>query len=139
MESAASYRPPDESIGSRRRKIRVLLADDHRIIREGIATFLMDEDDIQVVGQACDGQEAVELAEEIRPDVVLMDVTMPRLDGIEATRRIKRKMPQIRVIGLSMHATDDLAKAMRSAGASAYLAKNDCCGILIDAIRSQAG
>ena len=117
------------------RRIRVLLADDHEIVREGLASLLTDEPDIEVVGQASDGQEAVELAGEIRPDVVLMDVTMPRLDGIEATRQIKNQMPEIRVIGLSMHEKEDLAAAMREAGASAYLSKNGCCETLIGTIR----
>jgi DNA-binding NarL/FixJ family response regulator len=96
----------------------------------------MDEPDMEVVGQAADGQEAVELTAMVRPDVVLMDVTMPRLDGIEATRRIKSEMPYVRVIGLSMHEKEDLARAMQEAGAVAYLSKNGCSETLIETIRA---
>ncbi len=130
--------PLEHDGGNGYRTIRVLLADDHRIVREGLATMLMEEDDIQVVGQAADGQEAIELAVKTRPDVVLMDVTMPRVNGIEATRQITREMPRVRVIGLSMHDKKDLAQAMHDAGAAAYLTKTGCCEILIDTIRSQA-
>ncbi len=127
-----------ESAGQRaaaKSSIRVVLADDHRILREGLASLLIEEPDLQVVGQAGDGLEAIELVRSTRPDVVLMDVTMPRLDGIEATRRITAEMPGIAVIGLSMHEEDDMADAMRSAGATAYLSKGGPADTLIAAIR----
>jgi DNA-binding NarL/FixJ family response regulator len=116
--------------------IRVLLADDHRILREGLASLLSEEPDLQIVGQAVNGLEAIQLARSIHPDVILMDVTMPRLNGIEATRRITAEMSQVAVIGLSMHEEDDMADAMRSAGAVAYLSKDGPADVLIATIRA---
>lgn len=117
-------------------KIRLLLADDHQILREGLASLLSEESDMEVVGQAGDGREAIELARAMRPDVVLMDVTMPRLDGIQATRLITSELSGIAVIGLSMHEEDDMATAMRAAGAVAYLSKGGPSDSLIAAIRA---
>jgi DNA-binding NarL/FixJ family response regulator len=104
--------------------IRVLLADDHRVVRDGLAQLLHTCDGIEVIAQASDGQEAVDLARQVRPDVVVMDVSMPRLDGIEATRRLRAEMPDLCVIGLSMHTEPNVAEAMTAAGATAYLAKS---------------
>lgn len=117
------------------RTIRVLVADDHAILREGLITLLAEEPQIEVVAEACDGQEAVELALAMHPDVVLMDVTMPLLSGIEATRRIAAELPDVRVIGLSMHQEQDMATAMHEAGAVAYLRKGDSSDNVIAAIR----
>ena len=104
--------------------VRVLLADDHRILREGLRRSL-EAQGVDVVGEAVDGDEAVDLAEALRPKVVLMDVTMPVLDGVEATRRIRQRLPEVRVVILTMHADEaTLARAMR-AGADGYLVK-DC-------------
>jgi DNA-binding NarL/FixJ family response regulator len=104
--------------------VRVLLADDHRILREGLRRALEGQG-IDVVGEAGDGDEAVELADALRPDVVLMDVTMPVLDGVEATRRIRHDLPDVRVVMLTMHADEvTMARAIR-AGADGYLVK-DC-------------
>jgi DNA-binding NarL/FixJ family response regulator len=101
-----------------------MLADDHRMLREGLRRS-MSEQGFDIVGEAGDGDEAVRLAEKLEPDVVLMDVTMPGVDGVEATRQIKGTMPQIRVVMLTMHADQEvLAEAIR-AGASGYLVK-DC-------------
>jgi CheY-like chemotaxis protein len=118
-------------------RIRVLLADDHEIVREGLASLLLEEPDMEIVGEAKDGVEAVELAATMHPDVILMDVTMPRLDGIEATRQIKARLPEVHVIGLSMHEEEDLARAMRQAGAAAYMSKNGCSDALVTAIRNE--
>ena len=120
-----------------KRKIRVLLVDDHAVLRAGMASLLNEEPDIEVVGEAWDGQMAVELAVELQPDVILMDVTMPRLNGIEATRRIVARLPQTWIIGLSMHDQESMALAMRTAGAKAYLSKDGRCETLIAAIRAQ--
>ena len=104
--------------------VRVLLADDHRILREGLRRSL-EAQGVDVVGEAVDGDEAVDLAEALRPEVVLMDVTMPVLDGVEATRRIRQRLPEVRVVMLTMHADEaTLAQAIR-AGADGYLVK-DC-------------
>ena len=104
--------------------VRVLLADDHRILREGLRRSL-EGLGVDVVGEAVDGDEAVDLADALHPDVVLMDVTMPVLDGVEATRRIRQRLPEVRVVMLTMHADEaTLARAIR-AGADGYLVK-DC-------------
>lgn len=118
--------------------VRVLVADDHRVVREGLITVLHDQPDIEVVGEAADGQQAFELALCMKPDVVLMDVTMPGVDGIEATRRITRAMPEVRVIGLSMHKRDDMAAAMREAGAANYLSKEVAADELVAAVLATA-
>ena len=97
------------------------------------------EPDIELVAEAADGHEAVELVASARPDVIVMDVSMPRMGGVEATQRIHRDHPRIRIIGLSMHAREDLADAMHAAGAVAYLTKGGPTRELIDAIRLHAG
>jgi len=128
---------PDTSCSpARGRKIRVLVADDHEMMREGLAVLLRREPDIELVGGAFDGEVAVELARELRPDVVVMDVTMPRVNGIEATRRIVAELAGVSVIGLSMHEEADMAAAMREAGASGYLTKDGPPDALVAAIRA---
>ena len=117
----------------------MLLADDHEIVRQGLVGILQIEPDIEVVGEAADGEDAVELARKLQPDVVIMDVTMPRMTGIEATQLIRRELPKTRVIGLSMHAESDMAEAMRAAGAFAYLTKGGPSEDLIAAIRARKG
>lgn len=99
---------------------RVLLVDDHKIVRQGLLRVLAEMPGIEVIGEAADGVEAIEMARRLQPDVVLMDVSMPKMDGIEATRQITREFPGIRVVGLSMHETEDMAAAMHAAGASDY-------------------
>ncbi|MCE5268931.1 MAG: response regulator [Planctomycetaceae bacterium] len=118
--------------------VRVLLADDHPILRKGLGEVLNEKPGIEVVGEAGDGEEAVEQALRLRPDVVLMDITMPRLNGIEATRRITTELPDVRVVGLSMHEGDDMANAMREAGAVAYLRKDEAIDTLVATILRNA-
>ena len=113
------------------RRIRVLLADDHRVLRQGLAHLLGEQPDFDVVGEASDGQEAVDMALTIRPDVVVMDVSMPALDGVEATRVLLAQLPAIRVIGLSMHEDEKIATAMYAAGAVCFLTKGDCADALV--------
>ncbi|MEK7294255.1 MAG: response regulator transcription factor, partial [Nitrospirota bacterium] len=84
-------------------KIKVLIADDHRVVREGLSAILKTKDEIEVVGEAKDGQEAVEKARALLPDVILMDVSMPRMGGVEATRIIKREFPHIGIVALTMY------------------------------------
>jgi signal transduction histidine kinase/ActR/RegA family two-component response regulator len=118
--------------------LRVMIADDHRIVREGLARLLNEAAEIELVGQAEDGQQAVEMARRLQPDVVVMDVSMPRMNGIDATRIITAERPQCRVIALSMHSAGDMEPAMRDAGAAAYLPKDGPADGLIAAIRSGA-
>jgi CheY-like chemotaxis protein len=106
-------------------KTRILIADDHAAVRRSLVQALQDEPGIEVVGEARDGGAAIRLAGQLRPDVVLMDVVMPQVDGIEATRQIVREHPEIRVIGLSVHDSMAYAARMLEAGACAYLLK-DC-------------
>jgi CheY-like chemotaxis protein len=117
-------------------QIRVLLVDDHIVLRQGLTKVLEEQPDIRVVGEAGDGEAAVNLAKQLKPDVVLMDVTLPLVDGPEATRRILSECPDIRVIGLSMHEEADIAATMFNAGAVAYLTKGGPTERLITVIRS---
>lgn len=104
--------------------IRVLLVDDHQLFRRGVASLLSGREDIEVVGEANNGAEAVERARELMPDVILMDIKMPRLDGIAATKQLKTEMPYVRIMMLTVSETDeDLFEAIK-AGASGYLLKN---------------
>lgn len=105
--------------------MRVLIVDDHAMVRQSLAQALQGEPGIEIAGEASNGAVAVELAGRLRPDVVLMDVVMPQVDGIEATRRITRDYPEIRIIGLSVHDSMTYAARMLDAGACAYLLK-DC-------------
>lgn len=117
------------------RKIRILLADDHRMLRQGIANLIRNQPDLEIVGEAGDGGEAVGLAAKLQPDVLLMDVSMPKMSGIEATHCIHRDFPRIRIIGMSMYEEADRAHAMRHAGAIDYLTKSGPVEELIEAIR----
>jgi len=117
--------------------IRLMLADDHQMLREGLRRSMVDQG-FDVVGEASDGMEAVEAAFRLRPDVILMDVTMPEMDGVEATRRIRQSLAETRVVMLTMHADQDvLANAIR-AGASGYLVKDCSTDEIADAVRMAA-
>jgi CheY-like chemotaxis protein len=118
-------------------KIRVLLVDDHQIMREGLRNIIEEQADLEVVAEAADGEMAVEAARQFQPDVVIMDMNMPKMNGLEATRQIKAEFPQITVIGLSMHGDQKMAQAMRNAGASAYLSKAGSFDILCRMIRNR--
>lgn len=133
----AAERLVQPAAAPRVRPIRVLLADDHPVLRKGLADLLREHLDIDVVAEASDGEEAVHLAHRTYPDVILMDVTMPRMDGVEATRRIAAALPEVRIIGLSMHEASDMAHAMYEAGACLYLNKSTPGDALTAAIRDQ--
>ncbi len=114
---------------------RILLVDDHVMVRQGLRSLLDAYPDIQVVGEADNGQDAIELAERLQPSIVLMDINMPEMNGIEATARIKTRWPQILVIGLSVNASEDNAGAMKQAGATLILTKEAAVDELHGAIQ----
>lgn len=115
---------------------RVLLADDHRIIREGLRSLLQKQSDMEVVDEAQDGITAVRLTEKLRPDIVIMDIGMPDLNGIEAARQIITRVKGVKVIALSMHSDKRFVLEMLKAGASGYLLKDCAFEELVDAIRA---
>ena len=116
------------------KNITVFLADDHTIVRQGLAKLLEGEPDLRVIGQAENGREAVAKVEKLKPDIVLMDIAMPLLNGIEATRQIKKICPQTKVIILSMHSHERYISELFSLGASGYLLKSSTGTDIIDAI-----
>lgn len=117
-------------------KIKVLLADDHTIVREGTCDMVQRQPDMEVVGEASDGVEAVELTKKFEPDVVVMDIAMPRLNGIEATVQLKKLRPSTAVLILTAYDTDQYVMALLEAGAAGYLLKNVHSNQLIKAIRA---
>jgi PAS domain S-box-containing protein len=117
---------------------RVLIVDDHKIVREGLSGLLQLESGIEVVGEAADGPQAIELARTLKPDVIIMDVNLGKMTGVEATRKILAESPKIKIIGLSMHINTQIAVAMREAGAIAYFTKGGPSGDLIAAIHACA-
>ncbi len=118
--------------------IRILIADDHVLFREGMKSLLKSEDGIELIASASDGLEALELAGELRPEIVLMDVTMPRMNGIIATEKIVSKFPDIKVIVLSMHSDRRFIAETLKAGARGYLLKESSPQTVVEAIRSVA-
>jgi two-component system response regulator NreC len=120
------------------KRIRILLADDHAVVRQGFKMILSAQTDMEIVGEAGNGREAVEQAEQLRPDIVVMDVAMPELNGIEATRRLAASMPHTRVIALSMHKDSVYVREILRAGARGYLLKDSGAGDLVSAIRAVA-
>ena len=117
-------------------RIRVLVADDHTIVRQGIVGILKSSEDVEVVGEAADGAEAVEKATKLKPDVVVLDVSMPHLTGLEAARRIREALPATRVLVLTMHDDEEYVLKMVRAGASGYLLKDSAGSELIAGIRA---
>ncbi len=114
--------------------IRVLLAEDHTIVRKGLRSLLDAEANIEVVGEADDGRQAIQKAQQFQPDVVLMDITMPVLNGLEATRQIKKLLPQIRVLVLTVHTSEEYIFQILQAGAAGYVVKQAAVEELIAAI-----
>ena len=117
-------------------KIAVLVADDHTIVRKGICSLIDGKADIQVRGEAEDGREAIEKVEALSPDVVLMDITMPRLNGLEATRQIKKMFPQVKVLALTMYTNEEYILQILQAGASGNVIKQAAPAELISAIHA---
>jgi DNA-binding NarL/FixJ family response regulator len=119
-------------------KIRILLADDHAVVRQGFSALLRAQPDMEVVGDAANGREAIEKAKELQPDVVVMDVAMPELNGIEATRRLQDEAPRSRVLALSMHKDSVYVREILRAGARGYLLKDAIDTDLVAAVRAVA-
>ena len=117
-------------------KIRVLLADDHTIVRQGLRALLDSQEDIEVVGEAEDGRQAFEKTKELIPDIVVIDITMPNLNGIEATRQIKKLSPEIKVLVLTVHDNEEYIHQILQAGASGYLLKESAVTDLVSAINA---
>jgi RNA polymerase sigma factor (sigma-70 family) len=118
------------------KKIKLIIADDHRIVREGIIALLNKREDIEVIGEAENGREAVSLAKQYCPDVLLMDIAMPLLNGLEATKQIRRDCPDVRVIALSVHDDEEYIRSMLAAGAMGFITKYAAADELYKAIYS---
>lgn len=118
------------------KRISILLADDHAVLRAGLRALLAAEHDLEVVGEAANGREAVELALQLRPDVVVMDLAMPEMSGLEATRRITAELPNTRVLALTMHAEEQYLLELLQAGGSGYVLKRSADTELMEAIRA---
>jgi DNA-binding NarL/FixJ family response regulator len=116
--------------------IRILIADDHTLLREGIKAILEDEPDIVVVGEADDGRETIRLASQFRPNVILMDIAMPSLNGLEATRQIKHEHPEINILVLTMYDHEEYLRQLLEVGASGYILKRAAASELVAAIRA---
>ena len=117
-----------------RKKIKILLADDHRIVREGIRSLLEKSDELVVIAEAENGREAVQLARELCPDVILMDIAMPLLNGLEATHQIKRDCPDVKVLALSVHDDEEYIRQMLASGAMGYITKYAATDELVQAV-----
>ena len=119
-------------------RIKVVVADDHAIVREGVRMILAREQDIEVVGEAGDGQQALDLVASLRPQVVIMDISMPGMGGIEATQRVKTKHPEVQVLALTMHEDETYVFQLLRAGAAGYVLKRAAAQALVQAVRAAA-
>jgi two-component system, NarL family, response regulator LiaR len=124
-----------EEIGGNMKPIRVLIVDDHAMVRKGLITFLKNQPELDLVGEACDGQEAIDACEQNHPDVILMDLVMPELGGVAATRTIHQRWPNVQVIALTSFQEKELVQDALQAGAIGYLLKNISGEELAEAIR----
>jgi two-component system, NarL family, response regulator NreC len=120
-------------------KVRILLVDDHAVVREGIKRLIDTQADIELVGEASDGREALQKAGELRPDIVMMDVSMPHLNGIEATRQMKALAPSTKILALTVHEDEAYVREFLRAGATGYLLKRASTEELVRAVRAIAG
>jgi DNA-binding NarL/FixJ family response regulator len=115
--------------------IRILIADDHQLFREGLVNLISRSSEMEIIGQAENGREVIEMAAELKPEVILMDIGMPEINGIDATRIIKKNHPNIKIVALSMHSDRQYIKGMLEAGASGYLLKNSTVDQAIEAVK----
>jgi len=120
-------------------KLRILLAEDHQVMRKGLRLLVGEQADMEVVGEADNGLEAISLAQQLRPDVVVMDVSMPKLNGLKATERLKELCPQIKILTLTRHTDDGYLQQLLEAGASGYVLKQSAPDELVRAIHAVAG
>lgn len=131
--SSSSQYPADSN---NRPTIRIMLVDDHAVVRSGLRAFLMVFEDLLLVAEAADGEEAVRICGRVQPDVILMDLVMPRMDGVTATREIRTRYPQVQVIALTSFKEEEMVQNVLKAGAIGYLLKNVAADQLVDAIRA---
>ncbi len=117
-------------------KIKILIVDDHALMRDGISALLALHDDIEIVGEASEGKEAIEKARELSPDVIIMDIVMPGMDGLEATRRIRKKSPEVKVLALTQHDNREYVLSAIKAGTAGYVPKRALGSELVSAIRA---
>jgi DNA-binding NarL/FixJ family response regulator len=117
-------------------KTRILIADDHELVRQGVRHTLLTNPDWEVVAEACNGREAVELSKQVQPDLVVIDLSMPEMNGLEAIRQILQESPQTRILVLSIHDSDTLIQEVLAAGAKGYLLKSDAARELVAAVQS---
>jgi DNA-binding NarL/FixJ family response regulator len=134
MSSSGSVRARDP----KPTRVRILLADDHEIVRRGVRSLLEDRNDLQIVGEAATGWEAVAQAKELKPDVVVLDISMPDLNGLEATREILAILPRSEVLILTRHESEELARGALEAGARGYILKSDAGRDLVSAVEAMA-
>jgi DNA-binding NarL/FixJ family response regulator len=127
--------PASNPTGGPQKRITVLLADDHTVVRQGLRALLVVEGDIEIVGEADTGRQAVQLAKKLVPDVIVMDIAMPLLNGLEATRQITKQLPASRVLILSSYSDDEYVQQLTEAGAAGYLVKQTAANDLLKAIR----
>ena len=120
------------------KKLRILIADDHEVVREGARALVEGEPDWEVCGIATNGREAIERAQELKPDVIVLDMTMPELNGLDAIRRIKKTVPAAEIVIFSAHRSEDIVQQVFDAGAKSYIRKADAGRYLLEAIRSLA-
>jgi DNA-binding NarL/FixJ family response regulator len=113
---------------------RILLADDHLLVRQGIKRILAEDPDLEVIGEAADGREALKLLEELQPDLVILDIQMPRMGGMEAARRIKKSRPELKVLMLTMHKENEYLRQAREIGVEGFMLKEDVDLALLGAI-----
>jgi DNA-binding NarL/FixJ family response regulator len=121
------------------KKVRVLLADDHKVVRDGLRLLVESQRDMQVIGEASNGKEALRRARELKPDVVVMDLSMPELNGLQATERLRAEQPEVKVVALTVHEDASYLVQLCKAGASGYVLKRSAGDDLIRAIRTVAG